>query len=289
MTEIAEQKYMPGKMNRLTIDHIEPHGAYLADLEGNQILLPTKWLPRKAKTGDTIEVFIYFDSEDRPIATIHKPLAQIGEIAFLQAADVNNVGAFLEWGPEKQLLVPFREQKARMEPGRRYLVYLYTDSETNRIAASAKIENFIDKEPVDYQEGQEVEIVLWDKTDLGFKAVIENKHQGLIYENEVFERLSRGLKRKAYISKLREDGKIDLRLQPPGYEKIDNMAEKILTRLKFNNGYLPLSDKSDAEDIYDSLEMSKKNFKKAIGQLFKKQLIIIEENGIRLIRGRSKE
>jgi len=187
MTEIAEQKYMPGKMNRLTIDHIEPHGAYLADLEGNQILLPTKWLPRKAKTGDIIEVFIYFDSEDRPIATIHKPLAQIGEIAFLQAADVNNVGAFLEWGPEKQLLVPFREQKARMEPGRRYLVYLYTDSETNRIAASAKIENFIDKEPVDYQEGQEVEIVLWDKTDLGFKAVIENKHQGLIYENEVFE------------------------------------------------------------------------------------------------------
>ncbi len=279
-------KYIAGQTNQLMIDHLEAHGAYLTDGEGNQILLPLKWLPERSKTGDLLEVFVYFDSEDRPIATTQKPLAQVNEIAFLEVADVNNTGAFLNWGLDKQLLVPYREQKAKMMEGKKYLVYVFADPQSGRIAASAKIEQFIDKTPPAFTTGQEVDIILWEKTDLGYKAIINHTHQGLLYENEVFEKMSRGLKRKAFISKLREDGKIDLRLLPPGYDKIESMAEKILNSLKTNQGYLPLSDKSDAESIYDSLEMSKKNFKKAIGLLFKQQLIFIEENGIRLVRGR---
>ncbi len=277
-------RYIAGTINELVIDHLELHGAYLTDGQGQQLLLPGKWMPENSKPGDTIEVFVYFDSDDRPIATTLKPYAQLNEVAFLEVADVNNTGAFLDWGLDKQLLVPYREQKAKMISGKKYLVYIFADPESGRIAGSAKVEHFIDKEPATYVAGQEVDIILWEKTDLGYKAIIENKHQGLLYENEVFERMSRGLKRKAYISKLREDGKIDLRLQPSGYEKVDGLAAKILYELKNNNGFLPLNDKSDAEEVYDLLEMSKKNFKKAIGLLYKNKQIHFTGDGIQLTK-----
>lgn len=278
------EQYTAGKINQLTIEHFETHGAYLTDRAGSQVLLPTKWIPARSKVGDTIDVFIYFDSDDRPIATTTKPFAQLNEVAYLEAADVNTTGAFLNWGLEKQLLVPYREQKAKMIEGKKYLVYLFADPETGRIAASAKIERFIDKTPPDYTEGQEVEIILWEKTDLGYKAIINSSHQGLLYENEVFERMHKGLKRTAYISKLREDGKIDLRLLKPGYDKVEALAEKIVMELQKNRGFLPLNDKSDVEDVYDLLEMSKKNFKKAIGLLYKNKQIRFGDDGVYLMK-----
>ncbi|PKP51828.1 MAG: GntR family transcriptional regulator [Bacteroidetes bacterium HGW-Bacteroidetes-1] len=274
----------PGKINKLRIINIESHGAYLDGGLNDTILLPTKWIPDKSKEGDEIEVFIYFDSDDRIIATTMKPFAQINEIAFLRVADVNNTGAFLDWGLEKDLLVPYREQKARMVTGRYYLIYIYLDEQTGRIAASAKIEHFIDVLPTAYVEDQEVEIIIWEKTELGYKAIIENQHQGLIYANEVFQPLEKGMKLKAFVSSLREDGKIDLRLLKAGYEKIDGLAGQILEKLQQKNGFLHLTDHSNANDIYTSLKMSKKNFKKALGMLFKKQLINIEKEGIRLIK-----
>jgi predicted RNA-binding protein (virulence factor B family) len=278
------EKYIAGKTNQLTIDHFEAQGAYLKDGTGSQVLLPTKWIPARSKEGDLIEVFIYFDSDDRPIATTTKPFAQLNEIAYLEAADVNSTGAFLNWGLEKQLLVPYREQKAKMIEGKKYLVYLFADPQSGRIAASAKIERFIDKTPPEYTEGQEVEIILWEKTDLGYKAIINSSHQGLLYENEVFEKMQKGLKRTAYISKLREDGKIDLRLLKPGYDKVEDLAQKIVHELQKNRGFLPLNDKSDAEDVYDILEMSKKNFKKAIGLLYKNKQIRFGDDGVYLIK-----
>lgn len=277
-------QYTAGKINQLSIDHFEPHGAYLSDGAGSQVLLPTKWIPAKSKEGDLIEVFIYFDSDDRPIATTTKPFAQLDEVAYLEAADVNSTGAFLNWGLDKQLLVPYREQKAKMIEGKKYLVYLFSDPQSGRIAASAKIERFIDKTPPDYTEGQEVEIILWERTDLGYKAIINSRHQGLLYENEVFEKMQKGLKRTAYISKLREDGKIDLRLLKPGYDKVEELAQKIVQELQNHRGFLPLNDKSDAEDVYNILEMSKKNFKKAIGLLYKNKQIRFGDDGVYLMK-----
>lgn len=274
---------IPGQLNQLIIDHIEPQGAYLADGAGQQILLPSKWVPRRSKIGDVLNVFVYFDSEDRPIATTQTPLAKAGEVAYLEVVDVNQTGAFLNWGLEKDLLVPFREQKQRMEAGRKYLVFVYTEAETQRIAASARIERFLDKQPHQLVEGQEVQIILWERTDLGYKAIIDHQFTGLLYANEVFETLRKGLHKTAFVSKVREDGKIDLRLLPSGYDKISSMADQILEKLEMHRGFLPLNDKSDAEDVYETVGMSKKNFKKACGLLYKNRKINIEEKGIRLI------
>lgn len=274
---------IPGQLNQLIIDHIEPQGAYLADGAGQQILLPSKWVPRRSKIGDVLNVFVYFDSEDRPIATTQTPLAKAGEVAYLEVVDVNQTGAFLNWGLEKDLLVPFREQKQRMEAGRKYLVFVYTEAETQRIAASARIERFLDTQPHQLIEGQEVQIILWERTDLGYKAIIDHQFTGLLYANEVFETLRKGLHKTAYVSKVREDGKIDLRLLPSGYDKIGNLADQILEKLKNHRGFLALNDKSDAEEVYEVVGMSKKNFKKACGLLYKNRKINIEEKGIRLI------
>jgi predicted RNA-binding protein (virulence factor B family) len=274
---------IPGKYNTLSIVKIVDFGVYLDGDDLGEILLPMKWVPESCKPDDEIEVFLYFDSEDRLIATTMKPFAIVGEFAMLTAKAVNEIGAFLDWGLEKDLLVPYREQNAKMVVGRSYLVYIYSDPQGGRIAASARLERFINLEPADYKPLEEVDLLLWRTTDIGYMAIINNKHEGMLYASDVFEDLERGQRLKGYVTKVREDGKIDLTLTKPGYEKIDEMAERILELLRDNKGYMDLNDKSPAEEVYLMCGMSKKNFKKSIGALYKQKLIDIEEGGIRLV------
>lgn len=271
-----------GKYNTLGIVKILSFGAYLDGGEMGEILLPIKYLPSESQVDDIIEVFIYNDSEDRIIATTDRPFAQVGDFAYLRVQEVNKIGAFLDWGLVKNLLVPFREQKETMQAGKSYIVYIYIDEETDRIVASAKIDKFLDKTSKDYKENQEVELLIKNKTDIGYNAIINGKHLGLLYDNEVFQTLKTGQKIKAYIKKVRDDEKIDLSLFPSGYENIDKYTELILNKLRENHNFLPLTDKSLPQEIYKLLEISKKNFKKAIGKLLKNNIVKIEEKGIRL-------
>jgi hypothetical protein len=272
-----------GKFNSLTIVKQLDFGIYLDGGSFGEILMPTKWVPEGKEIGEQIDAFIYFDSSDRPIATTMKPKACVDEVAFLMCKQVNTVGAFLDWGLDKDLLVPYREQKARMVAGKQYIVFVYLDPMSGRIAASVKVERYLSSETADYQPGEEVNIIVWSKTELGFKVIINNKHQGIIYANEIFKPVQPGRKLKAYVSKVREDGKIDVSLEKPGYEKVDELSQIILNQLIKNNGFLDVGDKSEAGYIYHLFNMSKKNFKKSIGTLFKQKKIMIEESGIRLI------
>lgn len=258
-------------------------GLYLDGGDKGEILLPTRYVPEGIEVGQDLEVFIYLDSEDRVIATTEKPLAQAGEFAHLRAKSIERVGAFLDWGLMKDLLVPFREQKMKMVSGRKYLVYVYVDEETGRIVASAKIDKFLDNVPPQYTEGQEVDLIIDQQTDLGFSAIVNQLHKGILYHNEVFEYLEQGQRIKGYVKKVREDDKIDLSLYPMGYKKVKGMADTILDILKEAGGYMAVTDKTEAEAIYDTFGMSKKNFKKAIGGLYKDKKIAIEPNGIRLL------
>ena len=273
----------PGQYNTLRVVKKVDFGIYLDGGEMGEILMPAKWVPDGTVPDDLLEVFIYFDSEDRPIATTLKPKAVVGEFTFLEVMDVTNIGAFLDWGLDKDVLVPFKEQKAKMEQGKKYLVYLYVDPRTKRIVGSAKIEKFLDVEPADYIEGQEVDLVIWIRSELGHKAIIDQKHLGLLYENEVFRVLHTGEKLKGYISQIRPDGKIDLKLQKRGYEnQIDDLSSMIIKKLEANNRFLPLTDKTPPDQIYDTLQISKKNFKKSVGNLLKRKLITMDEKGISL-------
>lgn len=250
-----------------------------------EILMPAKWVPAGTSIGDSLEAFIYFDSEDRPIATTLKPYALANEFAWLKVKSVERVGAFLDWGLDKDLLVPFKEQKAKMEPGRWYMVFVYVDPQTQRVVASAKLEKFFEHEDLDYEPGQEVDVLVWTRSELGFKAIVNQQHLGLIYANEIFQEIRPGQQLKGFIHQLREDGKIDLRLQKSGYENvIDESSSRLLKALHEEGGFLPLTDKSDAEDVYDRLQMSKKTFKKALGSLYKQKLVLIQENGISLVK-----
>jgi uncharacterized protein len=272
-----------GQLNTLEVVKIVDFGVYLNGENLGEILLPSKWLPNNCQPGDKIEVFLYFDSNDKIIATTVKPLVYVNQFGMLRVVDVNNVGAFLDMGLEKDLLVPYREQKLRMEVGRRYLVFVYLDEKTNRIAASAKIEQFLDTSDHNYKEGDEVDLIIWSITEIGFKAIINHKHEGLLYKNEVFQSLHTGQHVKGFIKNIREDGKIDLILQKAGYEKIDDLSQSILEVLNKRSGFLAVTDKSNANEIYSIFKMSKKNFKKSIGLLYKKRLITIEDDGIRLV------
>lgn len=277
-----------GKWNKLEVLKELDFGFYLNGGELGEILLPVRYIPRGAKTGDILDVFIYLDSEDRVIATTEKPFAQAGDFALLEVVSVGNIGAFLDWGLMKDLFVPFREQNKKMEAGRSYVVHIYVDELTGRIAGSAKVENFLDKTPPDFKEGQEVDLLIYMQTDMGYKAIINNTHTGMIFDGDVFRTLHKGEQTKGYIKKVREDQKIDLLLEKPGYEKVDAISRTILDKLQTANGFILLSDKSPAEDIYDMLGISKKTFKKAIGALYKARLITLEENGIRLLKNQEK-
>lgn len=271
-----------GKYNTLRVVKSLDFGVYLDGGDKGEILLPARYVPEICSIGDEIEVFVYFDSEDRIIATTEKPYAQVGEFAWLQVKSTNRFGAFLDWGLMKDLLVPFREQKVDMQQDYCYVVYVYLDHESGRIAASAKLNKFLDNLPVDYEFNQEVDLLVVQETELGYKVIINNAHWGMIYHNEIFCPVEKGDRIKGYIKHIREDEKIDVALQPVGYEKIDMLSSVILRSLRENDGYLPLSDKSSSEQIAEYFSCSKKNFKKAIGSLYKQRTIQILDNGIRL-------
>lgn len=272
-----------GRYNTLKVLRETSSGFFLDGEELGDILLPGKYAPKGMKEGEEIEVFLYFDSEDRLIATTEEPYCEVGEFALLEIIEVNEIGAFLNWGLQKDLLVPFREQKVKMEPGSWHIVYVYIDEQTNRIAASAKVDKFLGREPASYKPGDEVELFIYSPCPLGYNAIINNSHWGMLYSSEVFQPLNRGEHITGYISKVREDGKIDLNLYPAGYKKAGTSAELIVEYLKRNNGFIELTDKSPAEDIYETFGISKKNFKMAVGSLYKSRVIEIGQNGIRLV------
>lgn len=271
-----------GKYNRLSIVKILDFGAYLDGGDGLEILLPKRYLPNQAAIGDDIEVFIYHDNEGRLIATTAKPYATVGEFQFMEVKDVNDAGAFLDWGIMKDLLVPFREQKMSMRVGKWYLVYVRLDHLTRRVMASAKVDRFLNNVPANYEQNEEVNLFVADETDLGYKVIINNQHWGLVYYNEVFQRLEKGDKLKGYIKEVRDDEKIDVSLTPLGYQKVKGVAGIVLETLKRQGGFLEVHDKSDPEVIYSLFRCSKKAFKQAVGSLYKQHIISIEKNGIRL-------
>jgi predicted RNA-binding protein (virulence factor B family) len=273
-----------GKFNTLRILKKVDFGVYLDGEDLGEILLPIRYVPEKYTIDDLIQVFIYFDSEDLIIATTEKPYALVGEFAFLKVVSESSIGAFLDWGLPKDLLVPFREQKQKMKEGQSYIVFIYLDSKSNRIAASSKLDKFLDKQGVEYQEGQAVDLLIGNQTDIGYQAIINNAHQGILYKNEVFQPLKRGQEIKGFIKKIREDKKIDLCLHKPGYEKVDDLSEKILQKIEKEGGYISLTDRSSPQIIYEWFGVSKKTFKKAIGALYKKRIISMEADGIQLIK-----
>ncbi|QCQ31225.1 GntR family transcriptional regulator [Bacteroides fragilis] len=273
-----------GKFNQLEVVKQVDFGMYLDGGEEGEILLPTRYVPEDCKVGDWLNVFLYLDNEERLIATTLTPLVQVGEFACLEVSWVNQFGAFLNWGLMKDLFVPFSEQKMKMQVGNKYIIHAHIDDESFRIVASAKVDRYLSKEKAPYQPGEEVNILIWQKTDLGFKAIIENMYSGLLYDSEIFQTLHTGDTLKAYIKQVREDGKIDLILQKPGFEKVDDFSKTLYHYIADHGGRIGLNDKSPAEEIYDVFGVSKKTFKKAVGDLYKKRLILLHEDGIELVR-----
>lgn len=271
-----------GKYNQLKVVKEVDFGVYLDGDDDGEILLPARYVPDGCKPDDVLNVFIYLDNEERLIATTLQPLVQVGEFACLEVAWVNEFGAFLNWGLMKDLFVPFREQKMKMQKGKRYVVYVHLDEESYRIVASAKVEHFLSTEKPDYQPGQEVEVLVWQRTELGYKVIVENKFSGMLYHNEIFQPLEVGMRLTAFIKQVRPDGKIDLVLQKAGARKVDDFSEVLWQYIKDNDGFTPLNDKTDAEVIYHTFGVSKKTFKKAVGDLYKKRRIVLEEDGIHL-------
>jgi predicted RNA-binding protein (virulence factor B family) len=273
-----------GKYHTLKIVKDLDFGVYLDGGDGLEILLPARYVPKNVKPGDEVEVFIYHDNEGRLITTTLHPLAIVGEFCFMKVNSVNQTGAFLDWGGiMKELLVPFREQKTPMQEGRWYLVYVHLDHITGRIVASARIDKYLDNVIPDYVKGQEVNLLVADETDIGYKVIVNNLHWGLVYRNETFRSLEKGKLLKGYIKTVREDEKIDVSLTPIGYRKIEGIAGRILESLKLHNGFLPVHDKIDPGEIYALFSCSKKAFKQAIGLLYKEGIITIEESGIRIV------
>lgn len=262
-------------------------GLYLDGGEEGEILLPQRYVTNDMHVGDEVEVFIYLDQEERPVATTEHPYAKVGEFASLEVAWVNQYGAFLKWGLMKDLFCPFREQKQRMEQGQRHIVYIKTDEDSYRLMATAKVEKQLStptaEELPSLTHGTLVDVLVWQKTDLGFKVIVNNKFQGQIYDNQIFQPLHSGMKLKAYVDHVRQDGKIDIVLQQSGRQHTLDFAEVLLRYLYENDGHCNLGDKSPAELIYDRFQVSKKAYKKAIGDLYKRRLITIEEDEIRLV------
>lgn len=274
-----------GKHQELTILRHTTVGLYLGDDAGDEdVLLPNKYCPEKFALGDKLRVFVYRDYEERKIATNLMPKILLHQFAFLRVTSVSNIGAFMDWGLEKELLVPFREQRKKMEEGRWYIVYLDLDDETDRLYATNKIEKRLQNHTLTAKEGDAVAIMIMKKTDLGFSVIVNQQHEGLIFESDIFSKLNIGDKLKGYVKKIREDNKLDIQLQPIGFENFnDPNCEMILTRLAANDGFLAISDKSSPEEIYDQFGISKKAYKKAIGTLYKQRKITLEPNGIKSV------
>ena len=276
-----------GDYNTLTIDHAAEQGLYLTDDEQTgDILLPQRYVTPQMQVGDEVEVFIYLDQQERIIATTEQPLARVGQFAFLQVAWTNQYGAFLNWGLMKDLFCPFREQKQRMQRGKGYIVYVKEDETTHRLMATAKVEKYMGTPQEDDEKfpihGQPCDCLVWQKTDLGFKAIVDNRYQGQLYDNQIFQPLRTGDRFTAYIDHVRQDGKIDLTMQPTGHRQTLDFAQVLLRYLHENDGRCNLGDNSPAELIADRFQVSKKTFKRAIGDLYRRRLIVITDEGIRL-------
>ena len=290
------KKILLGQKNLLKAAWKVDFGMYLEGDEEGKILLPARYVPEDLEVGDEIEVFVYLDNEERRVATTLEPKAMVGDFAYLEVAWVNEFGAFLDWGLMKDLFCPFREQKKRMETGRSYIVHVHLDEESYRIMASAKVEKWLendklaktneksdDKDRPRLRVGDKVEALIWQKTDLGFKAIIENKYGALLYDSQVFKDIHTGDKVEAYITKIRPDGKIDIALQKSGRQHTEDFAEQLLRYLQYRGGRCRLGDKSGAEEIKEQFGVSKKTYKRAIGDLYKRRLITITDDGIELV------
>ena len=271
-----------GRYNQLEVVKEVDFGVYLDGGDDGEILLPTRYVPEDCQPGDMLNVFIYLDNEERLVATTLTPYAQVGDFACLEVAWTNQYGAFLDWGLMKDLFVPFREQKNKMEKGERYVVHVHLDEDSYRIMASAKVERYLSNDMPPYHPGDGVEILVWQRTDLGYKVIVDNRFGGLIYATDVVRPLNTGMKTEAYVRQVRPDGKIDIVLQPDGPRKVDDFAEVLLDYIRQHDGFTTFQDKTPAEDIYATFGVSKKTFKKAVGDLYKKHLVTLEEGGIRL-------
>lgn len=271
-----------GEFHDLIMIRETDHGVYLENEEGDEVLLPNKYVPQDWKEGEKIRVFVYLDHEERPVATTLEPKIKLDQFAKLRCVEVNKFGAFMDWGLEKHLFVPFKEQVVPMQRGEDYLVFCYLDLETERLAASSKVHAFVDNTELTVQPFEEVELLVSNMTELGYNVIINQLHLGLLYHDDVFKPLKFGDSLKGFIKKIRDDNKIDVILQRPGYRSIEPNAQKILDKLKSAGGYMNVSDKSDPDEIKERLQMSKKSFKKAAGSLYKQRLIDIREDGLHL-------
>ncbi len=271
-----------GKTNNLSVVKIVDFGVYLDGKDFGEILLPQRYVSDGTKEGDEIEVFLYKDSEDRLIATTERPIIEVGEFGLLKAVAVNKVGAFMDWGLMKDLLVPFSEQRSDIRVGEEHIVYAYIDNATQRIAGSTKLNKFLGNKIPKYAEGDTVEVLVAQRTDLGYKVIVDNLHWGLVYNNDVFDPLRIGDRLPAYVKLVRDDGKIDITLRERGGERIFQLARRIMGYLTDNNGAMPYCDSSDPDDIKQVFQCSKKDFKKALGYLLKHGRINIGEQGVRM-------
>ncbi|MEW6117804.1 MAG: S1-like domain-containing RNA-binding protein [Nitrospirota bacterium] len=272
-----------GRRHRLKVIRAVDFGVYL-DSEAGDILLPRKYVPQGTEVGDILEVFIYKDPENRLIATTLVPKASVGEFAYLKVKEITNVGAFLDWGLEKDLLVPYKEQQQKMAAGRRYIVRIFLDERTDRITGSTKIDRFIERNEIRLREGDAVDLLVYQFTDIGIKVIINDCYFGMLYKNEVFQELHIGDRVKGFVKRIREDKKIDVMLKKGGIEDIEEAKRVILEKLEAGKRFLPLTDNSPPEEIRAALQMSKKTFKKAIGGLYKEGFIDLREDGIKLKR-----
>ena len=271
-----------GEYNTLEIlRHTDP-GLFLGDNEDNEVLLPNRYVPEVFEIGEKLEVFVYLDNSERLVAVTDKPYIQVGEFALLRCNEVTKIGAFLDWGMVKELFCPFKEQAFKMKKGGWYLVYCYLDEETNRLVASSKTNRFLDNSELTVQKFDEVDVIVSHPSEIGMNVIVNKKHLGLVYKDEIFQDLNVGDRLKGIVKKVRRNNKLDIALGQIGYRNIEPNAELILTELKDNSGFLALTDKSSPDEIKETLQMSKKSFKKAIGSLYKQRLISLKEDGIYL-------
>lgn len=273
-----------GQYNDLAVAREVEFGLYLADEDGNEVLLPRRYVTSDMKPGTQVHVFIYTDSDDRPVATTDIPFATAGEFAYLQVRDVNATGAFLDWGLPKDLLVPFSQQKSRMSRGGIYLVYVYLDHATMRVVASAKVEKFLGNALADYKPGQRVKALIVEHTPIGYRAIVDDRHWGMIYENEIFSALEIEQQVDAFVKQVRDDGKVDLTLSDIAKNRVADLSDVLLEAIRHAGGKLPVSDESSPEQIREMFACSKKDFKKAVGHLYKTGQILLGEGKLVLAR-----
>ncbi|ASI96452.1 CvfB family protein [Vibrio rotiferianus] len=272
-----------GQINSLEVIKTADFGVFLDGEDYGSVLLPNKYVPEGTELGDHLDVFLYFDSESQLAATIDKPIAQVGEWGLMKIEGINKTGAFVNWGiKEKDLLIPFSEQRARFTAGQNILVYVYTDKASGRIVGTTKFNKWLDKTPANYEVNEEVNLIIAERSQLGYKAIVNGEHWGMIFPSDVFGKLFIGKKLKGYVKQIREDGKIDLALQKVGVAKMDDLSSKIMEQLEKKGGFLPLNDKSSPEAIFEAFRTSKGTYKKTIGGLYKDGKIVIEKDGIRL-------